>query len=355
MWLESTEKRGKCVSLKKIMHQPGAGASTVAMSVMWSACKKWKCLRINGRELIDDPKLDEQLKEITEKILFVRSMGEPDDTIRGIERCNPVFILLDNASDELAQNLRKHLQVRVTEKGIFYHHVTLFLVLYLVQKVDTLFRNEDNSLIEPMDILLMKQELSLRDKERFHEKLSELQETNIEPAKMVEFVVMACDFKDSVYVRRVVSDTLKNIHIFSNQESMLLYLSVLKYFANLCLPADVCQSLKDNQTNFEKKLAPKRVLSGLCQPAKVFLSQRNSAIKVKKGNFKFLAIEVSHVPLAEALFIFLKSDKKLSDILLNFIKEPCIMNGEERFVELLNTIARLLVGNKCFFAYIVKR
>ena len=81
----------------------------------------------------------------------------------------------------------------------------------------------------------------------FKKKLNELKKYNIEPAKMLEFAIMVNNFKESQYVKDVVRKTLENIKtIYPNQEVMLIYLSIFKYFADLALPQDVCKSLKEN-------------------------------------------------------------------------------------------------------------
>jgi hypothetical protein len=66
----------KNVVLKKLIHQPGAGASTVAMNAVWDLRKKYKCVRINAELFIKDSTgKNEQMKNFGRKILLLRSLG----------------------------------------------------------------------------------------------------------------------------------------------------------------------------------------------------------------------------------------------------------------------------------------
>ena len=82
------------------------------------------------------------------------------------KKTKPLLILLDNASDKIAKNLRKCLEDRVAEKEIWYSS-TMFLVLYVVRKVDTLSMMQDNLGQEKIDTIFMKQELSKHEKNHF--------------------------------------------------------------------------------------------------------------------------------------------------------------------------------------------
>jgi hypothetical protein len=337
-------KARKCVSMKKILHQPGAGASTVAMCVMWELRNTYKCIRVNGEEFFADEKLEERMKNLSEKILFFRGIGESNETVKGISsECKPILILLDNTTEVVAKALRKSLEDRVNENSDIGYFYTMFLLLYLVQKVDARFISDETS-----DTLCMRQELTRSDKKLFQKKLDELKMQNLEPPKMLEFVIMAHNYQSSDYVTQVIRDTFGKNHAYRNQEQMLLYLSTLKHFAGMGLPTDVCFSIKENEEDFEGKLfkgmPTVNPISSLCPQAKIFLTQKNCTIKLRSGDFPCLFFEVSHAPVAKELFNFLSRGKSLSAILFELFNEPSIMSGEERFQELMFFTVRKLLG-----------
>jgi hypothetical protein len=56
--------------------------------------------------------------------------------------------------------------------------------------------------------------------------------------------------------------------------------------------------------------------------------------------------------LAKELFNFLKKDKKLSDVLLEFVSEPAIK--DEKFQDLIHTNLRMLMGKLHFYFHYFK-
>jgi hypothetical protein len=338
-------KARKCVSMKKILHQPGAGASTVAMCVMWELRTTYKCVRLNGEEFFPDEKLKERMKSLSEKILFFRGIGESNETVKGISsECKPILILLDNTTDDVAIALRKSLEDRVNENSEIGYFSTMFLLLYLVQKVDARFTADETS----DRTLCMKQELSIKDKRLFKKKLQQLERHNWEPPKMLEFVIMAHNYESSDYVTQVIRDTFGRNHAYKNQEQMLLYLSILKHFAGMGLPTEICLSIKENEEDFEgkpfKSMPTVNPILSLCPQAKIFLTQKKWTLKLGSRDFSCLFFEVSHAPVAKELFNFLSRGKNLSTILLELFTEPSIMSGDQRFKELMFFTVRKLLG-----------
>ena len=106
------------------------------------------------------------------------------------KKTKPLLILLDNASDKIAKNLRKCLEDRVAEKEIWYSS-TMFLVLYVVRKVDTLSMMQDNLGQEKIDTIFMKQELSKHEKIIFYISYMNMEKKSSKRAQINPFLPMS--------------------------------------------------------------------------------------------------------------------------------------------------------------------
>ncbi len=96
--------------------------------------------------------------------------------------------------------------------------------------------------------------------------------------------------KYSKYVKKIVADALEDIKDHGNQETLLVYLAIMKYFGDKGLPSSHCHSFIDTIgcANIKNTLS---VLDELCNQAKIFVVERST----DKSN-KFL--EISHEPVA---------------------------------------------------------
>jgi len=90
------------VKLFKFLHEPGAGATTIALHVLWSLKKKFRCIRVNAL----DPS---SLRATAEKIFDFYLFGNEGSL-------SAILVLLDNSSDERASNLRNMLDTLSKDK-----------------------------------------------------------------------------------------------------------------------------------------------------------------------------------------------------------------------------------------------
>jgi hypothetical protein len=348
----------KNVALKKLIHQPGAGASTVAMHVMWELRSSFKCVRIDADCFIKDPESqNERMNIIAGNIILLRSFGESDSCVAGLSICKPIFILLDNANEKTAKALRQNLEDIVNARGIKYC-TTQFIILYLEQKVDVSHKTE---VCDQLDLIIIKQELDKSEIQLFDKKLNELKNEGevVAPAEMLEFVIMAHNFQDCEYVTGVVRDALRTTKEYRPlQTNLLLYLSVLKYFMNLSLPANICKSILDEQTDFEGRnknsnaVPTVSVLTSLCPEAKLFISEKNRVYACYHADGKKIktkTLEITHAPVARQIYLNLAEKRKLSTILEDFLDEPSILSGYDYYDEMMHNQVRKLFGNYEFF------
>ena len=82
--LQTFSSLRKCVAMQRILHQPGAGASTLAMAIMWDFRTTWKCVRINGLDFNTKDQIKQKMEMLSEKILFIRSLGESEKSVKGV-------------------------------------------------------------------------------------------------------------------------------------------------------------------------------------------------------------------------------------------------------------------------------
>ncbi len=348
----------KCVVLKELLHQSGAGASTVVMSAMWE-CRKWlKCVRINCEPFAENAHLPEKMQFFSSNLLFLRKQGEPKDVVNGTSKCKPVFVILDNTTEKIAKALRQSLEDQVREEQIKYRS-TMFIVLYTVRKFDINLKKEN-----PLDKFVLKQKLSDHEKIIFKKKLEEFNEvgrsnfkrTNtFDFTQILEFVIMACDFQGSPYITKVVEKSLSGIReAFPNQEQLLLYLVVFKSFSGCGLPVSFCQKIVDGRETPTNPQKLENFLATLSPQVRMFLRERNCNFKIYSKNSietkSCKVLEVTFEMIAKELFNFLKKDKKLSDVLLDFVSEPAIK--DEKFQDLIHTNLRMLMGKLHFFPLI---
>jgi len=111
---------------------------------------------------------------------------------------------------------------------------------------------------------------------------------------MLAFVIMAENFdKHSSYIKRVVSEALEDIGNYGRQETLLVYLAIMKYFGDKGLPSSQCHSFIDDigAANIKNTQS---LMDTLCTQAKLFVVESTT-----EKSYKML--EISHEPVAYQL------------------------------------------------------
>ena len=293
---------------------------------------------------------DDKLKVVAKQILKIRAYGEKDQDIKfeTDTGCALVLLLLDNATDLLAKLLTIKLEKAVSKEQIKFKHVMVIL-LYIVNSfgleklgneyVSTVYSDT----IATSSTVCIVQELSLREKGEFHTKLTQFTNQNQEDIQhMLSFVIIAEQFKpDSKYVKNVVHNSLKDMKLlYANELKLLLYLSVLKYYINLDLPASTCFKIafpKFSSLAFDKgwiKLSPQ---------SRLFLKDRMKMDRTIVANCKMIG--VNHEPVAFQLMANIMTSNCTRDqVVSEMINNETLMSTKSAMRDYIHrAITNLLV------------
>ena len=117
----------KCVALAGILHNPGAGATTVGKHVLWKLKDQFRCSYLDG-EFIQ--KTD--LERTANQILNFRDIGEKD---RSLQTGKIVLLFLDNSSIQLVKNLRTKIEI-IAENRKIVNSSTQIIILHAERSID---------------------------------------------------------------------------------------------------------------------------------------------------------------------------------------------------------------------------
>ena len=343
----------KVVIAKRILHEPGSGATTIGKHVLWVLKEEMKCILVDAKQLNDGEFGNEgKMEEFARLICEYREFGEglPANVGKTSKSSTPpVLIMLDNSNEALAKGLISAIQKEIKRRKVEFDK-TLFFILYLERKdainsqstaTEEWICNEERIFCGDC---IVEQSLDSSEEEMFKSRLDALKESlhdsqifKIE--NMLSFVIMAENFNDkSQYVQGVVSNILENIDLYPKEKSLLLYLCILKYYANMNLPAKHC-----GRYVFGLCKGSNEFYQNLCPQAKSFLKQ--ISIKGEDGRGVSSAIEVCHKPVAfQAMRILLES-KKLSVAVIEMVCESGFL--KERFLKpKMEQNIRKLIGHR---------
>ncbi|KAK7482282.1 hypothetical protein BaRGS_00026525 [Batillaria attramentaria] len=182
-----------------VYHQPGAGGTTIATNVLWDLHKEYKCCLV---------------KRITnETARQVVTLYEFADT------ATPVLLMLDNEDDEKIDQLQRNLEEECQNKGIY----GLVCVFLLCSRRVTLPQEHHYKNI------LLKQELTPREKQFFldkHEELKRNGTANLD--NLLGLNIMKENFSES-FIKRTVSSFLEEFK-HSEETTLLEYIALLNCF-----------------------------------------------------------------------------------------------------------------------------
>ena len=114
----------KSVALASILHNPGAGATTIGKHVLWNLKDSFRCAYLDGKFIENIP-----LKKVSEMILLYRKIKEKDSQASGTEGpgCKTVLLFLDNTSLDFVKNLRMTLEQAVDAEKIKYNKTNVII------------------------------------------------------------------------------------------------------------------------------------------------------------------------------------------------------------------------------------
>ncbi|MCJ8750294.1 hypothetical protein PDJAM_G00261000 [Pangasius djambal] len=220
--IESKTKNPKstCVMLN-LFHHPGCGGTTLAMHVMWSLRKDFRCAVLKDNTV---SKLN-----VAQEVAELVKCGKSETS-----QITPTLLLVDDSdetenTEELQHCIRKILDE--ISPG------ALVVILNCLRSKNPKARYS-NSVIESQHITAT---LSKEEMDAFEMKLKELQETHEKPENFYSFMIMKSNFSQE-YVTNVARNILKDLDIGSKQAQLLSILALLNsYVAESAISVSLCE------------------------------------------------------------------------------------------------------------------
>ena len=319
----------KSVAMANILHNPGAGATTIGKHVLWNLKEQFRCAYLDGDVIKDVP-----MKKLSEMILLFRKIKEKDSKATGIEGpgCKTVLLFLDNTSFEYVKTLQRNLDQVVETEKIKYNK-TIVILLYAERSAN--LDIERGSDYDSPNIFKVKSQIDKKEQKSFSVKLGLLDKTNIPPESMLTFVMMAEGFnEDSERVKRDVQNILRDIHHYPRQEKLLMVLAIYKFYSDGNLPVSLCDSILGHSKS--------PILERLCCHVKPFVEERK---EYDEGYGSFSVLQVTHLPIAKQAMkeLFSKNKVDVQAVLFDFLDTDSV---KQRFLKdkIRDDIRRLLTS-----------
>ncbi len=209
-----------CVMVN-LFHHPGCGGTTLAMHVMWSLRKDFRCAILKDNAV---SKLD-----VAEQVAYLVRCGKNETS-----RTTPVLLLVDDSEETENTEELQHC-TRKTLEEISPNALVVVLNCLRSKTPKLRFRN---SVIESQYITAT---LSKEEMDAFEMKLKELQEKHEKPENFYSFMIMKSNFSKE-YVTNVARNILKDLDIERKQAQLLSILALLNsYVAESAISVSLCE------------------------------------------------------------------------------------------------------------------
>ncbi|XP_010222910.1 PREDICTED: sterile alpha motif domain-containing protein 9-like [Tinamus guttatus] len=209
------------VEIVNLYHHPGCGGTTLAMHMLWDLRKQFRCAvlknKTNGFET-----------QLTTLITY----GTNSST-----GYTPVLLLVDDFEEqENIYILQKEIQKAVAEKHI-HSAGPLVIILNCMRSQNP----DENSNINPLNSISLKQLLSPKEQRAFEQKLKDIEEQHSNPDNFYSFMIMKKNF-DPQYIETVVKNTLNNLDTTTKQAKLVYYLALLNsYVSKSTISISLCE------------------------------------------------------------------------------------------------------------------
>ncbi|XP_022107081.1 sterile alpha motif domain-containing protein 9-like isoform X2 [Acanthaster planci] len=325
--LNSSRMEESLIVTVTLLHQPGAGGSTLARHVLWELHKHHRCVVVNR-----------VTNNTVNQILEVRQCGYEKGYSKKIP---PVCVLVDNLDDVEVLDLIEDLE----EKSKFMHVSggTVCVLLHCKRNVDPhkmlKAKGKNNDLYVPLT-----QKLNPTEKEWFQQKYLELEHKEKEnktgdyiPDNLLAFMVMKEEF-NKVYIKGVVLRILQDIK--GNERKLIKMCSLLNsYIHEADIPISCCDTFMDS----------------ICLKGKRILFTRNilNWEKLVSASFKIMVvmtenrtIRMLHKSIAEEALkqtMLESGDQSLADVTLEFLDSELLRSHSYSRKILAKTTHNLLI------------
>ncbi|XP_051989569.1 LOW QUALITY PROTEIN: sterile alpha motif domain-containing protein 9 [Xyrauchen texanus] len=220
--IESSTKNSTstCVMLN-LFHQPGCGGTTLAMHVMWSLRKNFRCAVLKDNTV--------SKHNVAQEVAYLVKCGKSETT-----KIIPALLLVDDSEETENTEELQHITRKILDEIC---PSALVVVLNCLRSNNPKARFL-NSVIESQFITAT---LSKDEMDTFKMKLKELQETHEKPENFYSFMIMKSNFSHE-YVTNVARNILKDFDIGRKQAQLLSILALLNsYVAESAISVSLCE------------------------------------------------------------------------------------------------------------------
>ena len=306
--IESTEDKiiedeDEMVAIFGINHQPGSGATTVGMNVLWKMKHKMRCAVVDGSQFADQASKQLSLKRLASQIMFLRRYEENEDTVKCIGGAKPptVLIMLDQSDHETATELKKSL-LFFFQKDQIKSNRTQIMVMYLHSTYGG--PEQKPGRINSTPVLEVTHHLHDEEDVQFKERLKYFDANEVPPETVFGFVILANKSdENSEYLRKVLKKAIDGIDLYPKVKDLLIACSLLTVHRPpratdvFCfgLPKHMCAKYIDPseaQINFFKMIPSQ---------ARIFFTERINREKSPRASY----ITIRHTLTAKLLLEYL--------------------------------------------------
>ncbi|KAA0706239.1 Sterile alpha motif domain-containing protein 9 [Triplophysa tibetana] len=221
-------RRRSCVFFN-IFHLPGCGGTTLAMHVLWTLKKKYRCAVLQDRT--DD------YTDVAKQVVELLTYDAKEQQTR-----LPVLLMIDDLEDICdVKKLQLQIEEACIKQNIFSKSPQVILVNCM--RAESREQAEENG-----DSVFLGNNLSEKEQEQFKEKQKDFKKSKTNIDTFYGFMILKSNFSLE-YIQGVVKNTLKGFN-FQNKHAQLFAVLVLLnvYCKNAVLSVSACEEFLHLQT-----------------------------------------------------------------------------------------------------------
>ncbi|XP_035174599.1 sterile alpha motif domain-containing protein 9-like [Oxyura jamaicensis] len=305
------------VKIINLYHHPGCGGTTLAMHILWNLRKQFRCAVLKNKT-----------SDFGTQVATLITYGASKDS-----GYLPVLLLVDDFEDqENVYLLQKEIQAAITEKCIQYVN-PLVIILNCMRSQNP----DENSTINSLNSISLKQILSEKEQRAFEQKLKDIEKMHPNPNNFYSFMIMKENF-DPKYIEKVVKNTLRNLNINSKSAQLVYYLTLLNaYVRTSTLSISLCEDflgINSRETGNKVKLIEKM---GICSNILMYVQVQEYTT--------YQGLRIIHPLIAQWCLTEFKLTYNLSksEITLRLLKEDLLYENSLKQDKLIRDILTLLI------------
>ncbi|XP_069569629.1 sterile alpha motif domain-containing protein 9-like [Brachyistius frenatus] len=306
----------KCIESVNIYHHPGSGGSTVARQILWSQRTKVRCAVV---------KRSKEVTTVCEHAVKLREHDENDT-----KNCLPVLLLLEDQNADYVDELGQHLRNVIAIKKIV-PSVLCFILLVCNRSNDP----ERMCRALPSRTVTVTHKLSDREKPLFSKKVEQLK-LQFKAEFILTFVLMSKEFQPS-YIKDFVNNILDNIDHSSLITRLIRIVALLNcYVEDSYISVSHCEATLGVAVHVDTT-RDHAFVDHLNDAARLLF------IHLKESLTQISTIRIIHPKVAKEILTQLSATLRQSEIAMNLIKDPVLINHRFDRDEFLKFIKALFI------------